>query len=76
MFGNNLQYLVFESEFFITSKKSGFGLTKQHMRKVLLFRFNLKKNAAESHRLLRDAYGEHTLSEITCGDWFRKFKSG
>ena len=26
--------------------------------------------------MLREAYGEHTLSETTCRDWFRRFKSG
>jgi len=41
------------------------------MRKALLF--NLEKSAAESHRMLAEAYGENALSETTCKDWFRRF---
>ena len=40
------------------------------MRKALLFCFNLKKSAAESHRMLVEAYGDNVLS---CRDWFRRF---
>jgi len=36
----------------------------------------MKKFAVESHRLLVKAYGEIALSETTCPDWFRRFKSG
>ena len=43
------------------------------MREALLFCFNLKKSAAESHRMLVEAYGDNTLSETTCRDWFRRF---
>ena len=42
------------------------------MREALLFCFNLKKSAAESHRMLVEAYGDNALSE-TCRDWFRRF---
>lgn len=49
---------------------------KQHLREVLLFFFNSKKSAAESHRLISDTYGDHTLSISTCEYWFRHFKSG
>ena len=42
----------------------------------LNFCFHLKKTAAESYRLLREAYGEHTPSQDTCKRWFRRFKSG
>ena len=76
----NIQYLRVNSlvhvAFFIKSKMSGFEATKQHMREVLLFCFNLKKCAAECHRLLQEAYGEYALSETTCRDWLRRFKSG
>jgi len=41
---------------------------KEQLRKALLFCFNLKICAAESHRLLVAAYGEHALSETTCRD--------
>ena len=39
------------------------------MREALLFCFNLKKLAAEC----LEAYGDNTLSETTCRDWFRRF---
>ena len=32
--------------------------------------------AAESHHILVEVYGEHALSETTCRNWFRRFKSG
>jgi len=40
--------LIFEPVFEI----SNFVLTKQHLRKVLIFSFNWKKSAAEAHRSL------------------------
>jgi len=43
------------------------------MREALLFCFNLKKSAAESHRMLVETYGDNALSETTCKDWFRRF---
>ena len=49
--------------------------TKRHLREALLFCFSMKKNAAEGHRLLCEAYGEHVLSIKTCKYWFRRFKS-
>ena len=36
----------------------------------------MKKSAAEGHRLLCEAYGEHALSIKTCEYWFQRFKSG
>jgi len=40
---------------------------------ALLFCFNLKKSATESHRMLEEVYGDNALSETTCRDWFRWF---
>ncbi|UYV72202.1 SETMAR [Cordylochernes scorpioides] len=37
---------------------------------------SLKKSAADGHRLLCGAYGEHALSIKACEYWFRRFKSG
>ena len=62
--------------FFTASKMSRFLPTKQHLREALLFCFDLKKSAVESHRLLVEVYGEHALSKTTCKEWFRRFKSG
>lgn len=47
-----------------------------HLRGSLLFCFLLKKSAAESHRMLVEAYGDHALSERTCEESFRRFKNG
>jgi len=52
---------------------SNFLLKKKHVREALLFCFNLKKSAAESHRMLVEVYGDNALSETTCRDWFRWF---
>ena len=49
---------------------------KNYLRKVLLFFFNTKPTAAESHRMLIEAYGDHTLLEKACRNWFERFKSG
>ena len=45
-------------------------------REVLLHYFISKKTAAESRHIFVKVYGEHALSEITCRDWSRRFKSG
>lgn len=55
---------------------SNFIPEKRQLREVLLHYFFLKKNAAESHRLLQEAYEEHAPSISTCKYWFRRFKSG
>jgi hypothetical protein len=49
---------------------------KEHLRHSLLFLFNQKKKAVESHCLLVESYGEHIPSIRTCETWFRQFKSG
>ena len=48
---------------------------KLRLRKILIYSFNLKKSAAEAHRLLIATYGDATLSEISCRKWFLKFKN-
>ncbi len=55
---------------------SKFIPNKQHSRTALSLCFHLKKTAAESYRLLREAYGERAPSQDTCERWFRRFKSG
>ncbi|KAL6255560.1 hypothetical protein P5V15_013904 [Pogonomyrmex californicus] len=54
---------------------SSFVPEKEHLRHALLFLFNQKKKAVESHRLLVETY-EHAPSIRTCETWFRQFKSG
>ena len=55
---------------------SNFVPEKVFLRGVLLHYFNMKKTAAESHRILVEVYGEHALGERTCQKWFARFKSG
>ena len=49
---------------------------KVFLQGVLLHYFNMKKTAAESHRILVEVHGEHALAERTCQKWFARFKSG
>ena len=46
------------------------------LRTALIFCYHLKKTAAESHRMLVEAYGEHGLGKSQCFEWFKKFRSG
>ena len=55
---------------------SNFVPEKVFLQGVLLHYFNMKKTAAESHRILVEVYGEHALAERTCQKWFARFKSG
>ena len=48
----------------------------RHLREVLIFCFNMKKAAAETHRMLSNIYGEAVISERTCREWFQRFKNG
>lgn len=50
--------------------------TKQHLREVLLYFFNSKKNASESHRLLSEAYPEYAPTIRVCQEWFARFRRG
>ena len=40
---------------------SNFVPGNYHLRTALIFCYHLKKTAAESHRMLVEAYGEHAL---------------
>lgn len=53
-----------------------FEPNKRHLREVLLFAFHSKKSAAEARRMIVDTYGEASISERTCREWFQRFKSG
>ena len=46
------------------------------LRTALIFCYHLKKTATESHRMLVEAYGEHSLGKSQCFEWFKKFRSG
>ena len=51
-----------------------FEPNKRHL--LLIYFFNLKKSAAEAHRLLVEEYGDAALRERSCREWFQKFKNG
>ena len=53
---------------------SNFVPQNDDLRKALILCFHLKKSAAESHRMLVEAYGDHALSEATCKRWFQRFR--
>lgn len=66
---------VQRSIFFIALKISNFVPERRHLREVLLHYFFLKKSAAESHRLLVEAYKEHAPSISMCEKWFKRFRN-
>jgi len=50
--------------------------TNYDVRTALIVCYHLKKTAAESHRILIEAYGDHVLGKSQCYAWLTKFKSG
>lgn len=42
---------------------------------MILHYFDLKKTAAETHRLLSEVYGDEIPSERTCRVWFERFRN-
>ena len=48
----------------------------EHFCPILLFYFRKGKNAAQAAKKLRDVYGEETLKDRQCQNWFDKFRSG
>ena len=55
---------------------SDFVPNNRNLREVLVFFIYSKKIAATAHRELQKFYGYAARSEITCRDWFRRFKDG
>ena len=66
-----LQYMSFiwsvSNNNFFYSNMSNFVPEKVILRGVLLHYFNMKKTAAESHRILVENYSEHALAERKMG---------
>ena len=54
---------------------STFVPNKMYLREILLHYFIQNKSAAEVRRILVETYGDDALSDTTCRDWFRRFKS-
>jgi len=61
---NNIHFF-FRNHVFFAKKKAYAG--------SFAFLFQFEEIAAESHRILVEAYGDNALSETTCRDWFRRF---
>ena len=59
---------------FTVFEMSNFVLIKQHLREILIFCFNWKKNAAEAHRMLVEVYGDIAPTDKSYREWFRRFK--
>jgi hypothetical protein len=38
--------------------------------------FKLNKTAPETHRILKETYGEHALSQARTFEWIKRFKHG
>ncbi|GFW28729.1 mariner Mos1 transposase [Trichonephila clavipes] len=55
---------------------SAYEPNSRHFREVLIFCFNMKKSAAEAHRMLSNTYGKAAISERTCREWFHRFENG
>ena len=46
------------------------------LRHSLLFCFKLGETAADANRTLCETFGHDVMSERSCREWFRRFKSG
>ncbi|GFV90740.1 mariner Mos1 transposase [Trichonephila clavipes] len=55
---------------------SNFMPSDHDLRTALIFCYHLKKNAAESHQTLVEAYGGNAMSRAQCYSWFEKFQNG
>ena len=47
-----------------------------HFRHILLYYFRKGKNAMQAWKTLYDGYGEKSLTERQCQNWFARFCSG
>ena len=48
----------------------------KEQRICIKFCFKLKKTAAETHCMLKEAFGESALSQARTSEWFKRFKEG
>ena len=48
----------------------------KEQRTCIKFCFELNKTAAETHRMLKEAFGEQALSQARTFEWFKHFKDG
>ena len=47
-----------------------------HFRHILLYYFQKGKNAVQARKKLYNVYGENSLTERQCQNWFARFRSG
>ena len=47
-----------------------------HFRHILLYYFRKVKNTVQARKKLYDVYGEKSLTERQCQNWFTRFRSG
>ena len=64
-----MSFISAKTLIFTVFEMSTFVLTKQHLREVLIF-FNWKKNAAETHRMLVEVYGDTAATDKSIGNGF------
>jgi len=48
----------------------------KEQRICIKFCFKLNKTAAETHRMLKEAFGEKALSQARTFEWFKRYKDG
>jgi len=48
----------------------------KEQRICIKFCSKLNRTAAETHRMLKEAFGEQALSQATTSEWFKRFKDG
>jgi len=48
----------------------------KEQRICINFCFKLNKTAAETHRMLKEAFGEQALSQTRTFEWFERYKDG
>ena len=51
-------------------------IADRHFRHILLYYFRKGKNAVQAQKKLYDVYGERSLTERQCQNWFARFRSG
>ena len=54
---------------------SAFVANKVYLWGILLHYYIQNKSVAETHRIFVETYGDNALSDMTCRDWFRRFKN-
>ena len=48
----------------------------KEQRVCIKFRFKLGKNGAETHKMVKQSFGDVTLGQTLTHDWFNRFKNG